>query len=251
VTLRVQLGCERRFNIEFCGVDSHFCHSAYVTWHHVPARLSHFCCRTHFLRRDVRGESRHCNQLFPEIKDMLIEKVRRRTFLYDKKSPDYRDQHMTANAWEEMGKELSSRDVRIVCPRLNSTAGLSDCHSGMQLHDLRWHVTPAMLFLVTINTSRPYSSRSAYCNHCLISCYRTGILDRKTLVQVLTGLLELLTGLMELLPQVTDRTIETFAIRSWQDYWHYCLKLLTGLLTLLPLVADRTAGTTATSCWDY
>ena len=58
---------------------------------------------------------------------MLIEKVRQRTFLYDTKSPDYRDQHMRANAWEEMGKELnikrkfyvSSRDVRIVCPRHN------------------------------------------------------------------------------------------------------------------------------------
>ena len=31
VMLRVQLGCERRFNIEFYGADSHFCHSAYVT----------------------------------------------------------------------------------------------------------------------------------------------------------------------------------------------------------------------------
>jgi hypothetical protein len=35
VTLRLQLGCERRFNIEFCGADSHFCHSAYVTWSRV------------------------------------------------------------------------------------------------------------------------------------------------------------------------------------------------------------------------
>jgi len=57
------LGCERRFNIEFYGADSHFCHSAYVTWSHVelwsahaPARLSHFCCRTHFVRRDQRVE---------------------------------------------------------------------------------------------------------------------------------------------------------------------------------------------------
>jgi hypothetical protein len=57
---------------------------------------------------------------------MLIEKVRQRTFLYDTKSPDYRDQHMRANEWEGIGKELkikrkfyvSSRDVRIVCPRL-------------------------------------------------------------------------------------------------------------------------------------
>ena len=47
--------------------------------------------------------------------------------MYDTKSPDYRDKHMRANAWEGIGKELkikskfyvSSRDVRIVCPRLN------------------------------------------------------------------------------------------------------------------------------------
>jgi hypothetical protein len=56
---------------------------------------------------------------------MLIEKVRQRTFLYDTKTPDYRDQHMRANAWEGIGKDLkikrkfyvSSRDVGIVCPR--------------------------------------------------------------------------------------------------------------------------------------
>ena len=62
------------------------------------------------------------------MEEMLIEKVRQRIFLYDTKSPDYRDQHMRANVWEGIGKELkikrmfyvSSRDVRIVCPRLNS-----------------------------------------------------------------------------------------------------------------------------------
>jgi hypothetical protein len=60
------------------------------------------------------------------MEKMLIEKVRQWAFLYTK-SPDYRDQHMRANAWEGIGKELkikrkffvSSRDVRIVCPRLN------------------------------------------------------------------------------------------------------------------------------------
>ena len=31
VMLRAQLGCERRFNVEFYGADSRFCHSAYVT----------------------------------------------------------------------------------------------------------------------------------------------------------------------------------------------------------------------------
>jgi len=59
------------------------------------------------------------------MEETLIEKVRQRTFLYDTKSPDYRDQHMRAIAWEGVGKELkikrkfyvSSRDVRIVYPR--------------------------------------------------------------------------------------------------------------------------------------
>ena len=67
------------------------------------------------------------------MEEMLTEKVRQRTFLYDTKSPDYRDQHMRTNAWEGIGKELkierkfyvSSRDVRIVCPRLN---GLDTLH---------------------------------------------------------------------------------------------------------------------------
>jgi hypothetical protein len=39
------------------------------------------------------------------MEEMFIEKVRQRTFLYDTKSPDYRDQYMTANAWEGLGKE--------------------------------------------------------------------------------------------------------------------------------------------------
>jgi hypothetical protein len=59
---------------------------------------------------------------------MLTEKVRQRNFLYDTKSPDYRDQHMRANAWEGIGKELkikrkfyvNSRDVRTVCSQLNA-----------------------------------------------------------------------------------------------------------------------------------
>jgi len=60
------------------------------------------------------------------MEEMLTEKGRQRTFLYGAKSPDYGDQHMRENAWERLGKELkikrkfyvSSRDVRIVCPRL-------------------------------------------------------------------------------------------------------------------------------------
>jgi hypothetical protein len=40
------------------------------------------------------------------MEEMLIEKLHQRNFLYDTKSPDYRDQHMRAKAWEEIGKEL-------------------------------------------------------------------------------------------------------------------------------------------------
>ena len=66
------------------------------------------------------------------MEEILIEKVRQWTFLYDTKSPDYRDQHTRANAREGIGKELkikrkfyvSSRDVRIVCPRLYIKQGL-------------------------------------------------------------------------------------------------------------------------------
>jgi hypothetical protein len=65
---------------------------------------------------------------------MLTEKVRQRTFLYYTKSPGYRDQHIRANAWEGIGKELkikgkfyvSSRDVRIVCPRLKKRTHMTD-----------------------------------------------------------------------------------------------------------------------------
>jgi len=67
-------------------------------------------------------------QLFPELEKMLIEKVHQLTYLCDTKSPDYRDQHLRANAWERIGKELkirhkfyvSSREVRIVCPWLKA-----------------------------------------------------------------------------------------------------------------------------------
>ena len=106
VMLRVQLGCERRFNIEFHGADSHFCHSAYVTWSHVelwsthvPARLSNFCCRTHFVRRDVCVErSSDVTSCFQKWRKCLLKKCANGPF-YDTKSPDYRDQHMRANAW--------------------------------------------------------------------------------------------------------------------------------------------------------
>ena len=100
---------------------------------------------TFLLSHTFRETRRTCRalfrryQLFPEMEEMLIEKVRTRTILYDTKSPDYRDQHMRANAWEQIGKELkikrkfyvSSRDVRIVSPRVNIT--LSLCISPFDL----------------------------------------------------------------------------------------------------------------------
>jgi len=132
--LRVQLGCERWFNIELFSSNSHFCHSAYVTWSrvelwsvHVPARLSNFCCRTHFVRRDARVErSSDVTSCFQKWRKCLLKKCANGPF-YDTKSPDYRDERMRANAWDGIGKELkikrkfyvSSRDVRIVHPRLN------------------------------------------------------------------------------------------------------------------------------------
>jgi hypothetical protein len=40
------------------------------------------------------------------MEEMLVGKVRQRIILYDTKGPDYRDQHMRANAWGEIGKVL-------------------------------------------------------------------------------------------------------------------------------------------------
>jgi hypothetical protein len=40
------------------------------------------------------------------MEEIFVEEVRQRTFFYDTKSPDYRDQHMRANAWEGIWKEL-------------------------------------------------------------------------------------------------------------------------------------------------
>jgi hypothetical protein len=99
-----------------------------------------FCCRTHFVRRDVRVErSSDVTSCFQKWWKHLLEKVGQRTFLYDTKSPDYKDQHMRANAWEGIGKELkikrkfyvSSRDVRIVCPRLKA---IMSCVPAASVH---------------------------------------------------------------------------------------------------------------------
>jgi hypothetical protein len=82
---------------------------------------------------------------------MLIEKVRQRTILYDTRSPDYRDQHLRANAWEGIRKGLkikrkfyvSLRDVRIVCP-----PGLSlDRHVGLNIATHVWRFMPRRMLV--------------------------------------------------------------------------------------------------------
>jgi hypothetical protein len=97
------------------GAHSHFCElclrnviwrGALVGWRaSTPLKflLSHTFRET---LRTCRVLFRHCYQLFPEMEVMLIEKVHQRTILYDTKWPDYRDQHLRANAWEEIGKGL-------------------------------------------------------------------------------------------------------------------------------------------------
>jgi hypothetical protein len=62
-----------------------------------------------------------------------LKKCANGPFLYDTKSPDYRDQHMRANAWEEIGKDLSSRDVRIGCPRLKTILPDKTRHNSMKI----------------------------------------------------------------------------------------------------------------------
>jgi len=68
---------------------------------HAPARLSHF------VRRDLRVEcsSDIFTSCFQKWTKCLLKKCANGPF-YDTKSPDYRDQHMIANTWEEIGKEL-------------------------------------------------------------------------------------------------------------------------------------------------
>jgi len=103
VMLRLQLGCGRRFNIEFCGADSHCCHSAYVTWFrvelwsaHVPARHSNFCCCTHFVRRDVRVErSLDVTSCFQNWRKCLLKKCANGPFYM---TPSY--QIIEISIWE-------------------------------------------------------------------------------------------------------------------------------------------------------
>jgi len=113
VMLRVQLGCERRFNIEFYGASSHFCHSAYVAWSrvelwlaHVPARLSHFCCRTHFVRHEVHVE---CSS---DIVTSCFQKWRKRLLKKCANGPFYmtpRHQIIEISIWKPTHGKRSGR----------------------------------------------------------------------------------------------------------------------------------------------
>jgi hypothetical protein len=68
VMLRVWLGCDRRFNFKLYGADSHFCHSAYVTWSrvelwsaHVSACLWEVCW--HVCRPELHARSRDISRV--------------------------------------------------------------------------------------------------------------------------------------------------------------------------------------------
>jgi hypothetical protein len=105
VMLRMQLG----YLTLNSGAHSHFCLLClrHVIWRGalVGSRAS-TPLKFRETWRTCRVLFRHCYQLFPEMEEMLIEKVRQWAFLYDTKWPDYRDQHMRANAWEEIWKEF-------------------------------------------------------------------------------------------------------------------------------------------------
>jgi len=113
VMLCVHLGCKRRINIEFCGIDYHFCHclrhviscEALVGWR-ASTPLTFLLLHPF---RDTWPTCRGALQtLLPVSRNggNAYWKRCQRTFLYGIKSPDYRDQHMRANAWEEIGNEL-------------------------------------------------------------------------------------------------------------------------------------------------
>ena len=90
-------------------------------------RLSIFCCRTHFVRRDVRVErSSDVTSCFQNWRKCLLKNCANGPFYVTPNHQIIEISIMRANAWEEIGKELkierkiyvSSRDVRTVCPRL-------------------------------------------------------------------------------------------------------------------------------------
>jgi hypothetical protein len=69
-------------------VQIHTSVTAFVTWSrvelwsaHVPSRLSNFCCRTHFVRRDVRVErSSHVTSCSQKWRKCLLKKCANITF---------------------------------------------------------------------------------------------------------------------------------------------------------------------------
>jgi hypothetical protein len=157
--LRVQLGCDRPFNIKFYGADSQFCHSAYVTWSrvelwsvHVPARLSNFCCRTHFVRHDVRVErSSYVTSCFQKWRKCLLKKCANGTFLWHHvtrlRKSAYESQRMGRDREGVSSQDVSSRDVRIVCPRLYCL------HPSVGYLITAWRVSTVMFIQQTKRTS--------------------------------------------------------------------------------------------------
>jgi len=96
---------------------------------HVPARLSKFCCRTHFVRRDVRVErSSGVTSCFQRWRKCLLKKCAKIPFYVTPSHQIIEISIWEPNAWVGIGKEMkikrkiyvSSRDVRIVCPRLKA-----------------------------------------------------------------------------------------------------------------------------------
>ena len=81
VILRVQLGCERRFNIEFYGAGPHvtLLTSRDLTWssgRFTCQHVSHICCCTHFVRREVREvcSSGIVTSCFQKLRECLLKK---------------------------------------------------------------------------------------------------------------------------------------------------------------------------------
>ena len=134
VMLRVKLRCERRFNTEFYGADSHFLS---LCLRHVISRgavvgsrastplkflLSHTFRETWRTRRAFFRRYR----LFPEMEEMLIKNAPTDIFIRHQvtrlQRSAYESHRMGRDREEVENKKfhVSSRDVRIVCPRLTS-----------------------------------------------------------------------------------------------------------------------------------
>jgi hypothetical protein len=103
------------------GADSHFCQIClrHVNWSGALVRSRASTTLKFLLSHTFRETWRTCRVLFNIVtscfqkwRKCLLKKVLQRTFLYDTKSPDYRDQHKTANAWEERAENKTQNVTR-------------------------------------------------------------------------------------------------------------------------------------------